>query len=283
LSGVRIICLLSEDVYNIAEIVKENFEVLPEYSVDKRDAMDPDRVGYLSLHFIVKLNKDSAEQFEYKRFKDLLCEIQIRSVLQHAWAEIEHELGYKSKFALPKDIRRRFYRLSGLLELADDEFVRLQEDIKEYTEKVNEKISTIPEELLIDKISLTEYFIKSEFAGKIDNAIAGISGAKLTGPSVDRYLRPLTFLGLKTISELDTALKHNSENIVQFAKIWISTTKRDMIWRGISLLYLGYILIAKTQDINRIDHYLEMIGFTQNQRKELPKRVLDVYKQITTV
>jgi len=282
LSGVRIICLLSEDVDNIAEIVKGNFEVLPEYSVDKRDVMDPDRFGYLSLHFVIKLDKGRAELLEYKRFKDLLCEVQIRSVLQHAWAEIEHDLGYKSKFALPKDVRRRFYRLAGLLELADDEFVRLQEDIKEYTEKVSEKITTIPKDLLIDKVSLTEYITKSEVADKIDNAIAGIMGAELKGLLTDPYLKHLSFLGLKTISELDTALKQNSKNIVQFAKIYF--IKRGYIWRGICLLCLGYILIAKTQDNSKINNYLEAVGFSiEKQREELSKTILDIYKQIATV
>ena len=59
---------------------------------------------------------------ENKAFEGLKCEIQIRSVLQHAWAEIEHDLGYKSELTIPKEVRRSFSRLAGLLELGDKEF-----------------------------------------------------------------------------------------------------------------------------------------------------------------
>ena len=47
-------------------------------------------------------------------------EIQIRTVMQHAWAEIEHDLGYKSKEDIPDKYRRQFSILAGLIELADD-------------------------------------------------------------------------------------------------------------------------------------------------------------------
>ena len=44
-------------------------------------------------------------------------EIQFRTVLQHAWAEIEHDLGYKTEFGIPLDVRREFSRVAGLLEI----------------------------------------------------------------------------------------------------------------------------------------------------------------------
>ena len=64
-----------------------------------------------------------------KSYKSVKFELQIRSILQHAWAEIEHDLGYKSESTVPRAARRRFSRLAGLLELADAEFQGIREQL----------------------------------------------------------------------------------------------------------------------------------------------------------
>ena len=64
---------------------------------------------------------------EFSLFKDLCFEIQVRTALSHAWAEIEHDRGYKLGGELPAHLKRRFNLLSGLLESADLEFNRLTE------------------------------------------------------------------------------------------------------------------------------------------------------------
>ncbi len=124
LAGVRIITHLEDEVDQVAEIIRKQFRVIPELSIDKGAIQDPDRFGYVSLHYVVRLAAKRAQLGKYKEYKDLLCEIQIRSILQHAWAEIEHDLGYKTAAAVPKHIRRRFSRLAALLETADEEFLR---------------------------------------------------------------------------------------------------------------------------------------------------------------
>jgi putative GTP pyrophosphokinase len=47
--------------------------------------------------------------------------------MQHAWAEIEHDIRYKSASTIPLEISRRFMTLAGLLEIADREFQAIQE------------------------------------------------------------------------------------------------------------------------------------------------------------
>ena len=53
-------------------------------------------------------------------------------MLDHAWAEIEHDLGYKARDTVPAAARRRLSRLAGLLEMADQEFVAIRRDLDEY-------------------------------------------------------------------------------------------------------------------------------------------------------
>lgn len=65
---------------------------------------------------------------EYARFDGLIGEVQVRTILQHAWAEIEHDIQYKAVATLPLEIRRRFMTLAGLLEIADREFQALEDE-----------------------------------------------------------------------------------------------------------------------------------------------------------
>jgi putative GTP pyrophosphokinase len=71
---------------------------------------------------------DDRPHLEYSRFKGLITEIQVRTILQHAWAEIEHDIQYKSLDTIPNSIRRRFMSLAGMLEIGDREFQAIQDE-----------------------------------------------------------------------------------------------------------------------------------------------------------
>ena len=185
----------------VAEIIEREFLVIPEHSQDKRALLDPDRFGYLSIHYVVKISEERKDLTEYKRFEDCLFEIQIRSILQHSWAEIEHDLGYKTEEEIPRDTRRQFSRLAGLLEIADDEFLDIRIDLTEYENTVAEKISTAPDTVLIDKASITTLIQENENIKALDTTIAEITNSKLTfneyrGSSLARFL---TYVGITTI------------------------------------------------------------------------------------
>lgn len=113
-SGIRIITYFEDEVDKIANMINEEFDIDKENSIDTRAMLDPDRFGYLSAHYVVKLHPSRLKLREYKRFSDCKAEIQVRSILQHAWAEIEHDTGYKSKQEVPREIRRKFSRLAGI-------------------------------------------------------------------------------------------------------------------------------------------------------------------------
>lgn len=55
-------------------------------------------------------------------------EVQMRSILQHAWANMNHDTGYKSGVEIPRVYMRNMSRLAGMLELVDDEFSRIRRD-----------------------------------------------------------------------------------------------------------------------------------------------------------
>src|SRR5450759_2011384 len=130
--GLRVITHFEDEVDRIGTLIEREFAVDHDRSIDKRSALDPDRFGYLSLHYVCGLSPARLKLTENQGCEGLTCEIQVRSILQHAWAEIEHDLGYKAGAPLPPHIRRRFSRLAGLLEVGDAEFSRLRGDIQKY-------------------------------------------------------------------------------------------------------------------------------------------------------
>ncbi len=156
--GVRVITHFEDEVNRIAEVVEREFQIDPGRSVDKRKALDPDRFGYISLHFICSIRRDRAALAEYREFAGICCEIQVRSILQHAWAEIEHDLGYKAGAPIPAPIRRRFSRLAGLLEIGDREFTLIRDDLAAYAERVPEEIRQSPASVGVDDVSLIALF-----------------------------------------------------------------------------------------------------------------------------
>ena len=140
IAGVRVITYYSDDVDRVAKIIEQNFDVDRDNSIDKRKAMEPDRFGYCSVHYIVQFNQERLNLPENQAYKNIKCEIQIRTVLQHAWAEIEHDLGYKSEFSIPTEIRRNFSRLAGLLEIGDKEFLEIRDFLTRYQKDVTKNI-----------------------------------------------------------------------------------------------------------------------------------------------
>ncbi|MCF8008470.1 MAG: RelA/SpoT [Halanaerobiales bacterium] len=140
LAGIRIITLFEKDVYQISDIIKKTFEIDYKNSEDKSDLLAADKMGYKSVHYVATFKETLLKKDEYSKFKGLKFEIQIRSILQHAWAEIEHDRNYKLKGNLPKHLQRRFYVLAGMLEMADREFNLLAEEVDEYKDNISNHI-----------------------------------------------------------------------------------------------------------------------------------------------
>lgn len=122
--GVRIICYYPLDLDKIATIINNEFEVIE--SIDKSANMEADRFGYRSNHYIVRIKKDWLKAPNYRGLEHLKAEIQVRTILMHSWADIEHKLAYKKQDDIPKEFRRKLYQLSALLEIADTQFQELK-------------------------------------------------------------------------------------------------------------------------------------------------------------
>jgi ppGpp synthetase/RelA/SpoT-type nucleotidyltranferase len=124
LAGARVITYFLSSVREADRCIREEFDVIE--VTDKREGLNREaKLGYQSVHYLVKLNSRRLILPEYLRFEGMVAEVQVRTILQHAWAEIEHDIQYKSVDTLPAEIRRRFIALAGMLEIGDREFQEL--------------------------------------------------------------------------------------------------------------------------------------------------------------
>ncbi|WP_411554619.1 GTP pyrophosphokinase [Pectobacterium brasiliense] len=140
--GVRIITYYSTDIEEVEKLIRNHFLVDEENTIDKRKTYEPDRFGYMSLHYVVSLNEARGNLAEYTNFVGIKFEIQIRTILQHTWAEIEHDLGYKNKNSIPNHIKRKFSILSGSLELIDSAFIDIRKSLESYSIEAKEDVES---------------------------------------------------------------------------------------------------------------------------------------------
>lgn len=125
LAGLRVIAYHREDADRVVELIRKEFDVDDEESEDTAARLAPNEFGYQSVHLVIRLSEKRRQLSEWSEVNALHAEVQVRTVLQHAWASISHALQYKQERDVPDALRRRMARLSALLELADQEFVTL--------------------------------------------------------------------------------------------------------------------------------------------------------------
>ena len=255
--GCRIVCFLSDEIDKIGKLVEERFVIDWENSSDKRALIKEDTFGYLSLHYICSLPFGDKWPNEIcgKKF-----EIQIRTILQHAWSAIHHDIGYKSDFGVPRDIRRQFARLAGLLELADDEFVRARDNMVSYTEDIRKRIITDDaDEVLINMISLNEYVLHNAKMQNLIKQIADISGAEIKAIDPESYIPQLAFLGIKKLGDIEKMITDNYDLAMQLANKALSMANLDIVSSTVALRFLCRAeLINKNYEFDRVVEFLNL-------------------------
>ncbi|MEV7097565.1 hypothetical protein AB0M80_32410 [Amycolatopsis sp. NPDC051045] len=254
LLGLRIITFFEDEVDSVSALIEKEFQVDRDNSVDKRQIIDSDRFGYLSVHYIVEVSKGRSSLIEYSKFAGIKFEIQIRSILQHAWAEIEHDIGYKVNETLPRNLRRRFSRLAGLLEVADSEFKALREASRAYAQEVEVKIEKSQTGLALDQETVIGHVRGSEISLRLDISVADAMHATLEQSLRRTYIARqggrLQRLGVRSVEELSQTTAKRFEEIVEFARIYASDLTEDEkpdnfhVPRGIGYLYLTFLLLS---------------------------------------
>ena len=143
LCGGRVIGETSDQVRAMCRFVEQAFDVDQSNSEDTSNRLRATEFGYRSVHYIVSVNPQklndefrrsnvqwpSSSSFDIRPSSfspvdvlGLTAEIQVRTLLEHAWADIGHELTYKTELKVPDRIRRQFAALAAVLENTDGHF-----------------------------------------------------------------------------------------------------------------------------------------------------------------
>lgn len=131
--GIRVVCPFLEDLEQVEDILRRAFKV---HEVERKGAEHTFReFGYRSTHLLLEIPYDIVEK--YPSLDVQYCEIQIRTFLQDAWAEVEHDLIYKNRITpLDEPLRRKLAALNANLTLSDIIF----QEIREYQRQLHSEL-----------------------------------------------------------------------------------------------------------------------------------------------
>ena len=170
LAGVRVMAYFKSDIDAIGKLVRDLYTIDIANSIDFETITEANVFGYQSIHLIVSLNPGQNSPPELTGLK---CEVQVRTILQHAWAETTHGRLYKPPTTPPKAVRRRFYALSGLLEIADHEFEFLRDREIQVKLALRERMGKGDLVIEVDVISLPIYLAFKDLRTQKGEPISG--------------------------------------------------------------------------------------------------------------
>lgn len=134
---VRIVCYYKKDISHISKIILDNFEIHD--TILKETLLSNNQFWYRSTHHIISIKKDWEKVPNYTWLSELKAEIQVRTILMHARAEIEHNLSYKKISQVPDQFKRKLSRISAKLEEADEQFEELKSESNLLQEEIRKK------------------------------------------------------------------------------------------------------------------------------------------------
>ena len=265
LVGLRIITFYTDEVDKVAAIAKRVFDIDWQERVDKRKLHQLDSFGYNSLHYICRLKDSTPEQ---PRF-----ELQMSTALQHVWSTIEHDTGYKGDVKIPREYKRQFSRLAGMLELVDDEFSRLRLVLTDYRRQVQ----TLVKSGQLDDVSLSSDSFRSYLDLKpfdrLNRRIAAVNQAEIFPVSMMNYLPILESFGLETLGDVQHFIDENSDDAYQMALSQLALTDLDILSSAAALQYLCLVYVLKH---NGGHHGLKSIYDEINGVDESNERLADL-------
>ncbi len=245
LMGARIITLFSDDVDRVAALMGNMFDIDWANSTDKRKVHDLDSFGYNSLHYICRIPESLYSDPDCPEINQTSFEIQMRSTLQHAWAAMDHDIGYKSEIETPPEYMRMFGRLAGLLELADEEFSRIRISVADYRRRMETLLQAGElSQVKLDGDTFASYIDQKPF-DSLMRRIKAINQAEVREMSFVPYFPLIREMGMETLQDVADFIRDNEEDAYQFALSQLSKTDIDIVASTIGLQDLLIVATLK--------------------------------------
>lgn len=138
LAGVRIICQFVEDIETVVEIIRNRTDM--RIKKEKDYIENQKKSGYRSYHIIVYYDIQTLEGS-----REVMVELQIRTLAMNFWAVIEHSLQYKYKRNMPERIQKQLMDAANSIELLDEQMSNVRDEIMEAQNSFQLKANIVAE------------------------------------------------------------------------------------------------------------------------------------------
>ena len=270
LVGARIVTLYTDDVDRIAAMTEQLFDIDWDNSVDKRRLHELDSFGYNSLHYICRI-----PGCEYR------FEVQLRTTLQHAWAAINHDNGYKSGVEIPREYMRRMNRLAGMLEMADDEFSRIRTEINDYRRRVQQLVANGKlDDVHLDGDTFRSY-LQARPLDRLNKRIAAINQAEIQDVPLIHYLRVFLYFNCKTLGDVQRLIRQYEEDAYRLARHQLGNTDIDIISSAVGLQNICIVcVLTNGGGIMGLEHLFDLTNGHNTQNRELAELTYEQAKNV---
>jgi ppGpp synthetase/RelA/SpoT-type nucleotidyltranferase len=245
MAGVRVVTFLPADIEQVGAAVEAQFEIVEQEDKFDRLAQE-ERFGYASVHYLVRLRDNRTSLLEYRRFAGLIGEIQVRTILQHAWAEIEHDIEYNRADLVAGSVRRRFLAVAGMLEIADREFQAIQEEVTRRRQVATEAVV----KGLLDRAELTSGALRSYLDSRL--------GADRHVPesNYEAWVGVLRALGFTRLQQVDDCIADLDDVAISRA-IWGEEGEQLRRFEGLLLAGMGDYYVDHHPS-SGVDHFVAL-------------------------
>jgi ppGpp synthetase/RelA/SpoT-type nucleotidyltranferase len=226
--GLRVICLFLSDIPRVGDLIRAAFNVLSED--DKIGGAEISSFGYMSVHYVAEMKKECAGA-RYDDLRGMPFEIQVRTILMDAWANVSHYLDYKRDQDVPTNLRRDFYAVSGLFYIADSHFELFFRSSAQSRKQavrlaMEAEPSLIKQELNLDTLA-------AYLAARLPDR--EVSDSK----DYSDLIGQLKSVGYKTIGDVDRLLSRTADAFAAYER---TVTRGNVFTRSGVVRISGYIL-----------------------------------------
>ncbi len=252
--GLRIVCPFLDDLQIAEKHINQKYDVV---QIECKGSEHSFReFGYKSTHFLINVPKRMLGQCKIE--EPLLCEIQLRTILQDAWSEVEHELIYKTDFSpFDEPMKRKLAALNANLTLSDTLF----QEIRDYQRKLQMELNKRRESFIreVHKPAADAGLTIGQGPAFSDSNAKKNQGAKEYDPmgrSIDDLL-------------VDALVAHNAGQFKQAIVIYSSILERDFPGHIKSIIHIhrGMAFFAQSQYKQALKDFTVSLGLSPDNHR----------------
>jgi len=168
LCGARVIVHTRSEIRAVSRFIETHFEIDWANTIDVTERLKPTEFGYRSIHYIVSFKPGVFPTPEVNvnippNVFNLKAEIQVRTILEHGWADITHNTSYKGEFKVPQAIERELAATAAILESADSSFSRIIERLQNYQSSYGAYLTKAQMQEKIEQLEIILEFDQDNF------------------------------------------------------------------------------------------------------------------------